>query len=254
MNHFLTLGLQVLSLLFKNYTFVIRHGLAKGLKRRFGSGFRPKFSLTPEEELLMQLDFRGRTIFDIGGYIGLYAMFFARGAGENGRVITFEPNPANCEEILHHIALNGITNIELKTLAVGREQAESDFNLDSLSPARGTLLAGESETNPGRRLRVQIDSIDRMVDSNELPLPDFVKIDVEGVELEVLQGMEETLRKTQPELLIEVHGLLQEDLVELLTPHGYVLWHVESKRHVSGSNLNGLRDGHLYCQTHKKNA
>ena len=82
---------SVLSALFKNQVYTSRTGLTAGLKRR--GGFLPiKKTLTREHMFLKNLDFKGKTVYDVGGHIGLITMFFAREVGEIGAVVTFEPN------------------------------------------------------------------------------------------------------------------------------------------------------------------
>ena len=73
--------------------YVVRHGLAKGLKRRGGLGFVPQMGrLSLEETFLEGLDLAGQTVYDIGGYEGVFTLFFARRVGPSGRVVT--PLPA----------------------------------------------------------------------------------------------------------------------------------------------------------------
>src|SRR5688572_5752212 len=74
--------------------YTVRSGVAKGLKRRGGFGFIPR-DISREEAFLAAMDFRGKTVFDIGAYEGIYTLFFARAVGAKGRVVTFEPNPVN---------------------------------------------------------------------------------------------------------------------------------------------------------------
>jgi hypothetical protein len=101
---------------------------------------------------------------------------------------------------------------------------------------------------------VPLDSIDRRI-AMGLPEPDFVKIDVEGLELNVLRGMPHLLERRRPVLYIEIHGAdMQKKLenatavVELLWQHGYAIHHVESGATVaSAADIPGVRRGHLYC-------
>ena len=87
--------ISALRSLLKNRVYTSRSGLVKGLKRKGGVGFIPR-QLSLEEKFLMNLDINGQTIYDIGGNVGIFTMFFARSVGKKGKVITFEPNPWNC--------------------------------------------------------------------------------------------------------------------------------------------------------------
>ena len=114
--------LKILRKLFWNFTFKMRNGLAKGFKRRFGLGFKPKFNLTEEETFLINQDFRGMTIYDIGGYIGIHSIFFANAVREYGKVITFEPNPTNFREIAFNLKINNFKNVRVFPLGIGKER------------------------------------------------------------------------------------------------------------------------------------
>src|SRR6266404_6824176 len=101
-----------LSRVFKNHTYTSRHGLAKGLKRKGGLAFLPSFvprstEMLKEEHFIAAFDFKGQTVFDIGGDQGIYTLFFARKVGETGEVFTFEPNPTSFRHIVTNVELNG---------------------------------------------------------------------------------------------------------------------------------------------------
>lgn len=97
---------RILQSFLAGHTYTVRNGLAKGLNRRGGLGFIPQIrSMSSEEIFLLGLDFNGRTVYDVGGYEGIYTIFFARAVGENGKVITYEPNPINQDRIrMNHTA------------------------------------------------------------------------------------------------------------------------------------------------------
>jgi FkbM family methyltransferase len=127
---------SVLKPMLKNQIYVARAGLIAGLKRRGGFGFVPKKALTPEHIFLKGLDFKGKTVYDVGGYIGILTMFFAREVGETGKVVTFEPNPQNYNAILDHIELNGFTNARVIQMGLGSKQETLKFVVND--PYRGT--------------------------------------------------------------------------------------------------------------------
>jgi hypothetical protein len=102
---------SVLEPMLRNHVYTAKAGLVTGLKRRGGLGFIPKKSLTREHTFLKSLDFKGKNVYDVGGYTGLITIFFARAVGETGSVVTFEPNPQNYNAILDHIELNGFNNV-----------------------------------------------------------------------------------------------------------------------------------------------
>jgi FkbM family methyltransferase len=239
--------ISVLEPILRNQVYVARAGLIAGLKRRGGFGFVPKKTLTLEHMLLKSLDLEGKTVYDVGGYIGLITMFFAREVGEAGRVITFEPNPQNYYAILDHIELNGFTNVRVIQMGLGSKQETLKFVVSD--PARGT-----ADPNKQRQLleqesvkvsQIEVDAMDNQIAVNNLPKPDFVKIDVEGLEIDVLCGMSQTISNYRPEMLIELHGTSEREIVELLLSHNYNIYQVEDGIDITQQNIDMVR-GHLH--------
>jgi len=238
--------------LFKNYIFTMKSGLAKGFKRRYGFGFIPKLFLTMDEQFLLELDLSNKVVYDIGGYIGIYAMFFSRAVGERGEVFTFEPNLKNYHELLFNLQLNNISNVTTRNLGLGREYKKAQLRYNPIFPGRGTIREeienDRSRISRSKTTEIQIDSLDNILQNELLPNPDFIKIDVEGFELEVLQGMLKTLSKDKPDIYIEIHGILPPEMVHLLHLHRYSIYHVESSKKTSESEVLWIRGGHIYCR------
>jgi len=224
----------------------MRTGLAKGLKRRYGFGFKPKFSLTAEEKFLMRLDFKGKTVFDVGGYVGIHTLFFARATGEKGRVVTFEPNPRNYEELVYNVRLNGFDNVTTMQIGLGRRYEWVYMVVDPMYPARGTLNRKERRIRRGRKraVKVELFPLDSLMEKGILPKPDFIKVDVEGFEMDVLYAMVGTINNYKPGLFIEIHEN-SEKLIGFLFSKGYSIYHVESHIEISPQNFSLIR-GHIY--------
>ena len=253
-----------LNQVFKNQTYTVRHGLAKGLRRRGGLAFLPAaFASTrervEEESFLLSLSLEGLTIYDVGGDQGIYTVFFARKVGDHGRVITFEPNPESYRRIVANAELNQFRNVDVRPIGLGAQKSKLTFVFPEGEPARGSADAGIQaqilrEKNP-RSIEIEVNSLDDEVLSCGLPEPDLVKIDVEGLEMDVLLGMQETLRKSHPSLFIEVHGAdvqSKEDnakqVVKFLLDGGYSVFHVESKQSITYANIEMARQGHIFCE------
>jgi FkbM family methyltransferase len=235
----------------RNQVYVVGAGrLTAGLKRRGGLGFLPKRTLSREHLFLKSLDFKGKTVYDVGGFIGLVTMFFAREVGEGGRVVTFEPNPQNYDAILDHIELNGFTNVRVIKTGLGSKRDTVEFVVSDRLPARGTADPRRQEQFLGRKdvrvFQIEVNTMDNEIVVSDLPEPDFVKIDVEGLGIDVLRGMPQTIRDCRPEMLIELHGTSEREIVEFLWSYGYEIYHVEDGIDITPQNIDMIH-GHLYA-------
>ncbi len=135
--------------------------------------------------------------FDVGAYIGYYTLLFARFAA---RVHAFEPLPANLAVLRKNVALNRLDNVSIHAMAVGggrgRIRMRANLGIDSMASAR--------RAEGDESVEVETTDLDSFCAENGA-WPDLVKIDVEGCECDVVQGMQGVLARKHPLLFLEVH-------------------------------------------------
>lgn len=159
---------------------------------------------------------KGAVVFDIGANVGFFTLLASKIAGPGGAVYSFEPLPRNVDYLRRHVAANHAANVLVLPVAVSARSGTARLGLAS-NPSMGRLAdAGEVE--------VRCESLDELVGSGGLPLPDFVKIDVEGAELDVLHGGAALLQRHRPAMLLSTHGArMHEQCCALLREWGYAL-------------------------------
>ncbi|MCS7035616.1 MAG: FkbM family methyltransferase [Saprospiraceae bacterium] len=165
----------------------------------------------------------GAVVFDIGANIGQYALFFSEQVGEGGRVYSFEPDPRNYAFLQFNVHLNRCRNVVCCPFGIGAEDAEQPLFRDTDTGGRrssfkkefvGAHYHGSSETVAVKRLDGLIAAFGQ---------PDFIKIDVEGFEEEVLRGLTVDLRDCV--FLIEVREETKGGVLEYFVQRGYeCLW------------------------------
>jgi FkbM family methyltransferase len=167
----------------------------------------------------------GDVVFDVGSNVGLYAILLAKVVGERGLVIAFEPSSQAYAHLLDNIKLNGLTNIRCFRKALGERSGHA--KLYSGEVIGGASLVHISEGN-GRAEVVDIVEGDQCVVGENLPLPRAVKIDVEGYECAVIEGLRRTVASHACELVCcEVHparlpaAVKPEAVVDLLRSIGF---------------------------------
>jgi FkbM family methyltransferase len=174
----------------------------------------------------------GMTVLDVGANQGLYALFLARLAGPTGRVFAFEPHPELFAAAQANCIANGMGTISLYPYALGSEPATLRL-FGSLLNAGDNRLSTGSASSTQSVSEVLVRRLDDVLPDVD---PDFIKIDVQGWELEVLRGMSRTLEKNRPmtiyfELWPKGLRAAKTSAVELLAflqGHGFRLYHAES--------------------------
>lgn len=248
--------------LFKNHVYVSRHAMTRGLKITGDLGFLRPPPMGPDDQFLAGLDLTNKTVYDIGAHIGVLTLFFAKKVGPTGQVSSFEPNPESFALLNRNIALNRLHNVQTFNLALGEKRGEQTLIYGQYEGGRGTLdqarqakLLAEEAGLAIRHATVQVDSLDHCIAAGALRDPDFVKIDVEGYEYHVLIGMQETLRRYKPALLVEMHGMNRPHLIEnlrkvvtLLIAEGYEIREILTGQIIREDNVEkAIKCKMLFC-------
>jgi len=171
----------------------------------------------PEQtETFFRVVKKGHVVFDIGANVGYYTVLSARLAGPQGRVIAMEPAVRNLAYLYRHVMLNKLTNVTIIPAACSHAVALASF---SKGPNCATGHLGAKNDRQGDPVpTVSVDDVAQQLGL----LPDIVKIDVEGAEMDVLQGMRNTLKKTKPAIFLSVHSdELRETCLAYLKTFGY---------------------------------
>lgn len=206
-----------------NFTVFILQGKLRGRKWIKGSGtngfWLGTFEL-PKQKLFGEYVRAGDVVFDIGAHAGFYSLLAAELAGSRGKVFAFEPLPRNFEFLKRHIKMNGFSNIEPINAAVSSTEGHSFFNTGENS------FTGCLSKKGG--LSVKTVSIDGLAGRKQVPLPDVMKIDVEGAEADVLKGASGILEKARPVIFLALHNKeAYDNCINLLGSLGYRIKYIK---------------------------
>jgi FkbM family methyltransferase len=195
-----------------------------------------------EIELFKQIVRPGMTVVDVGANIGAHTIWFSKAVGPGGRVFAFEPQRALYHILCGNIALNLCANVISANVALGVRLGS--VVVPSIDYARGGNFGGMAlgKWESGEPIPLQT------LDSYSLTSCGFMKVDVEGMEQQVLEGAKSLLAAHQPILYVENdRAEKSEDLISLLMNKGYRLyWHLP--RLFSGTNYFG-RTENIYGKT-----
>jgi FkbM family methyltransferase len=184
-------------------------GRAKGLwlniDPRFDSHFLEKVYESKVQELLAAHLKPGDCFFDVGANIGFISLLAAQLVGQSGKVVAFEPEPRNARVISANAEKNDLPQLHLVEAAAWSSSGPLEFGRanEASSNVDGQVIA-ISARNPDR-IQVKGIALDDFVFRGGGAPPNFLKIDVEGAEFEVLKGAAEIIKSVRPLVLCEIH-------------------------------------------------
>ena len=149
---------------------------------------------------------RGMTVLDIGANIGYYALMASRAVGPKGRVVAIEPSPTNVALLERNIAVNGVTNISVSCAAVSNTAGTKQFFLSELSNLNTFHADDRADQHlTGKILDVRTLTVPQIV--KEFGQPDLIRMDVEGHEVEIFNGMIDEIEAgdLSPSIIFETH-------------------------------------------------
>lgn len=203
--------------------------------------FERLHDLKGERETLMDLlsdVSEGEVFYDIGANVGIYSCLVGS-AGKDCDVYSFEPHPVNVDALERNLMQNGVES-EIFQLALADE--EGTFELSSEGSEAGLGEHSLDTTGTESTVPVEVKQLDTLREERDLPIPNVVKIDVEGAELDVVEGATDTF--SEPEcrtIYCEVHperiesfGGSYDTLKDRLTDLGF---HLE----ISGQDVGGRK-------------
>ncbi|HWV23657.1 MAG TPA: FkbM family methyltransferase [Thermomicrobiales bacterium] len=168
----------------------------------------------PELHELHRLVRPGTVAVDAGAHFGVYSLALARLVGKRGRVISIEPIEEDAAMLRRAMRALRMP-VSVVTCALSAQPGEATLRVPLLGGAQKTALATlqpaaqVSEASGVEERTVRVRTLDEILADVDMPVS-FIKIDVEGHELDVLAGAEETLRQHRPNLLIEINEDLRD--------------------------------------------
>jgi FkbM family methyltransferase len=157
----------------------------------------------PEEAEVRRLIAKGDTVLDIGANFGVFTKLFSELVGPQGSVISFEPIPQTFRTLAAGVKRYHLDNVRVFNKALSDIVGTVQMFVPQYADAPGdNLYEASIVSNSQSQNTLTIDSVS--IDSLQLPRVDFMKIDVEGHELNVLQGGRRTLEQHHPTLMVEV--------------------------------------------------
>jgi len=160
----------------------------------------------------------GSVFYDVGANVGLYSLLAAR-LDPAGKTYAFEPLPKNTWYLHRHFELNSIQNAQVLELAISDQIGTHSFC------EAGDRSMGHLGKNG--KLRVRTATLDSLLHEEEIPAPDYIKMDIEGAELMALRGASECIQRHRPAIFLATHGRnMETECCRQLNSWGYELQNI----------------------------
>lgn len=163
-----------------------------------------------EVSVFKRLIKEGQSVIDVGAYIGSHTVPFSRLVGDKGSVMAFEPERLSYHCLCGTMALNGIKNVQCFQQALGAKPGFVDVPEldDNLYANLGGTSLSQNHSND-QTYKVLMYPLDAVVNDCH-----FIKIDVEGMESDVLAGAVKTIERCRPILYVDEHSEGLKDEIE----------------------------------------
>jgi FkbM family methyltransferase len=187
----------------------------------------------------------GDSVLDIGANIGFHTLYFSELVGPTGKVLAFEPVPSNFEKLTNNITLNNYQNIKAEHFALGNKNELMKIAADEKSINPGAFnLFDQSGT-----IEITCKIGDEVIGDNKV---DFIKIDVEGYESFVIEGLANTIKKNRPTIVFEYDldyqrrtGLPDGHIFDFLNPLRYSFFLIKHNGLENLASFDNIKSGNI---------
>jgi FkbM family methyltransferase len=172
----------------------------------------------------------GDIVFDVGSHIGVVACYLRTRATESGKIYAFEPFSKSYQRLCENIALNSYKNVYTNNVAISDEIGVAKFYYEPRDNQLNSLGKVSNGTNQlSESVDVNTETIDSYCEQNKINLINFLKIDTEGYEINVLKGAANMLTNKKIEIVqfeisnqpLESLGKTPDEIITYLNSKGY---------------------------------
>ena len=149
----------------------------------------------------------GDTVIDIGACMGINAIPASKEVGDKGRVIAIEPDKDNIMCLEKNITINKLNNVTIIRKGVWNNSDKMNFYVKK-SPDSHSLVIQKDDVR--KITEIEVDTLDDILKDLNIDKVDFVKMDIEGAEIEALKGMKETLSNNDVKMAIASYHIVDE--------------------------------------------
>ncbi len=144
------------------------------------------------------------TVFDVGANFGYLSLVWNQTIAKNGIVYAFEPHPTIFNSVKTSVKLNVLSNLKLINAAVSDKAGKIELHLSSTTSNTLTEVAQENKANT--TVKIDMITLDEFSMQHAITHVDLIKIDVDGIEHDILKGAKQLIATSRPVIIVETNG------------------------------------------------
>lgn len=218
------------------YVRIVGNAVVKSYLATVDGGIRLRLRTTGGDSSIAEEVFRDRvyeryfkpeigdTVIDAGAHLGCFSLRSALLVGDGGQVIAFEPSRGNYSLLAENIAMNGFRNVRPLNIGLSRQEGEAELFLASSTGSNSVFARKDKRIRVTGKEKVRLRQLDDIMKELKLARLDFLKLDAEGAELDILEGSAETLSSCHPKIAGEAHPAFSasaDSILQYLSRFGY---------------------------------
>ncbi|MDB5255484.1 MAG: FkbM family methyltransferase [Chitinophagaceae bacterium] len=196
-------------------------------------------------DLLLEYIKPGQVVIEAGANNGTETVLLSRLVGPTGKVFAFEPVEHIHNMLQLNLSINHCGNVTAEQKALGESDGELYFNVLPENFCNQGMAGKYDERSVDTKVLVQQTSIDSLLLQHHIQAIDFIKMDIQGAEIELLKGAEQTIQKSKPLIFTEATEdfLSIQKLFETLSDLNYSVYFIQPKGHLRLLSKDTLIEG-----------
>jgi len=191
-------------------------------------------------------------VIEAGANIGSETLLISRLA-DKGHVYAFEPNPYTFERLKINASINELKNVSAYDYALGEQDTHIQFNIYPKDFCNSGMSSKYMETSNTRKIDVVQKKLDTFVKENNIARVDFIKMDIQGAEMDMINGASDTIAKYKPIIFTEACEPYNDTkvLYEILRKNKYTIYLIGGKNVTQIASVSEVKDGNwlAICET-----
>ncbi len=190
---------------FKDNIFYVEK---EGLKMKFKENPFHRFRMDKEYFYKISLK-ENDIVIDAGAYFGTFAVYASKKVGNKGKVFAFEPDPHTLPRLRDTLELNNVTNVSIITKGLWSEDTSLTFEAGR---ELGSSFVTENEGDMAEKIEVPVTTIDKVMKDIDVKNKIFIKMNIEGSEIEAIKGAVNTIKKYKPHWAIRTNHFVDGEM------------------------------------------